>query len=521
MSGQAGGGAGRSPESGESAASLSVPALKASEERYRQLLATVTDYVYTVSVVDGQPVATTHGPGCVAVTGYTAEEYAADPFLWHRMVHDDDKQAVTDQARQVLTGIGAPPLEHRILHRNSSIRWVRNTPVPRLDENGRIVAYDGLISDITDRKLAERALRESEEKYRKLVEASTDAIFLETLPGKILDCNRAACSIFGYSKDELLDLEVADLVPEEIRQALPQVIDEVRHTGGMFIRAANLRKGGEPFPCEVSTQLVTVGGEPRVIAFVRDISDREQREAEIRALAAELGKRNEELGATNLELESFCYSVSHDLRTPLLMVDGFSKLLVEEHAALLPPEAARLLELVRQNVQRMGNLIDDLLAFSRCSFHPMSQRPVDLQSLAREVFRELVVSEPGRQIELQVADLPPAHGDASLLKQVLVNLVGNALKFTRTREVASIEIGITSHQGTATYFVRDNGIGFDMRHARELFGVFKRFHRSDLYEGTGVGLTIAQRIVQRHGGHLWAEAEPDRGATFYFSLPPA
>ncbi len=496
-----------------------LEALRKSEERYRRLLTSVTDYVYTVQVEDGRPVTTTHGPGCVAVTGYTAEEYAASPLLWHRMVHDDDKAAVIEQARQVLEGLGAPPLEHRIVHRNGSVRWVRNTPVPRHDESGRIVAYDGLISDISERKLAELALRESEEKYRKLVEASTDAIFLETLDGRILDCNSAACTIFDYTKEELLRLTVSELLPEEIRGSLPRVIDEVLLTGGMFIRAANLRKGGVPFPCEVSTQLVTVGSERRVIAFVRDISDREQKEAEIRSLAAELRTRNQELEATNLELESFCYSVSHDLRTPLLMIDGFSRLLVEEHEPELPPEAARLLRLVRQNVERMGLLIDDLLAFSRCAFQPMARRPVDLQAMVKETFRELSGPEQGRRVELHVAELPPVDGDPSLLKQVLVNLLGNALKFTRSREVAVIEVGCTATGSGTAYSIRDNGIGFDMRHARDLFGVFRRFHRSELYEGSGVGLAIVQRIVQRHGGQIWAEAEPEAGATFYFTLP--
>jgi PAS domain S-box-containing protein len=504
----------------EGASPSALEALRKSEERYRRLLASVTDYVYTVTVVDGQPVSTSHGPGCVAVTGYAAEEYAADPFLWHRMVHEDDQAAVTEQARRVLNGEGAPPLEHRIRHRNSSIRWVRNTPVPRLDEAGNVVAYDGLISDITARKLAEQALRESEEKYRKLVEGSTDAIFLEALPGQILECNSAACAIFGYSKEEMLALEVKDLVPEEVHSSLAGVVEEVRTTGSLFARAVNVRKGGEAFPCEVSTRLITVGDEPRVIAFVRDISDRERFEAEIRSLATQLRKRNEELEASNLELESFCYSVSHDLRTPLLMVDGFSKLLIEDHMAALEPEAARLLRLVRLNVERMEHLIDDLLAFSRCSFQPMARRPVDLAALAREVLRELSFPEQGRHLELRVAELPPALGDPSLLKQVLVNLIGNALKFTRTRELAVIEMGAAATQQGPVYFVRDNGIGFDPRHARELFGVFKRFHRSDLYEGSGVGLAIALRIVQRHGGQIWAEAEVDRGATFYFTLPP-
>lgn len=268
------------------------------EERYKQLRAPGTDYVYTVNMKDGRPGSTVHGPGCVAVTGYTATEYASDQYLWLRMVHRDDRKAVLEQAARVKSGKEAYPVEHRIIHKNGSIRWVRNAPVPRYDEHGRLVAYDGLITDITERKLSESVLRESEERYRALFEASRDAIFLETLEGNILDCNISACNLYGYTKDELLELKVADLVPEEVLKILPEMLKTEVATGGATLEVLNIRRDGQPFPCEVSTRSTTIGGELRIIAYVRDITERKlaeqarlrQLEAEARATVAEAAK---------------------------------------------------------------------------------------------------------------------------------------------------------------------------------------------------------------------------------------
>lgn len=493
--------------------------LAESEERYRRLLASVTDYVYTVTVEDGRPVATVHGPGCVAVTGYAPEAYAADPILWHRMVHDDDKAAVSAQAEAMLARGTAAPLEHRIVHRDGSVRWARNTPVPRLDEHGRLVGYDGLISDITARKQAELALRESEEKYRSLVEASTDAIFLESLEGRVLDCNSSACRMFGYSKEELVGLGVADLVPDEVRPQLAGLADALRSAGGAFLESFNVRRGGEVFPCEVSTQVVSVGGEPRVIAFVRDLSEPRRRDLEIGRLAAELRRRNAELELANSELEAFACMVSHDLRAPLVVVDGFLRVLLEEPAAELPAEVVRPLRLMQQASERMRELIDSLLDFSRLAMQPLRRRPVDVAVLARQVWEELVPAEPRRELRLEVREVPACEADPLLMRQVLANLLGNALKFTRIRPVAAIEVGGVERAAERVYFVRDNGVGFEPASAGGLFDLFRRLERAEGLEGSGVGLAIVRRIVERHGGRVWAESRSGEGATFFFALP--
>jgi light-regulated signal transduction histidine kinase (bacteriophytochrome) len=231
-----------------------------------------------------------------------------------------------------------------------------------------------------------------------------------------------------------------------------------------------------------------------------------------------VAERTAQLQAANHELEAFSYSVSHDLRAPLRALDGFSEAVLEDFGPQLPAEGLRYLQTIRKAAQQMGALIDDLLAFARLSRQELNKRAVDTGKLVRGVLAELGSPWPGRRVEVRLDELPASPGDPGLLKQVWVNLLSNALKYTRKRETAVIEIGYGPVNGAGAFYVRDNGTGFDRRYADKLFGVFQRLHRAEEYEGTGVGLAIVQRIVHRHGGRVWAEAEPDCGATFFFTL---
>ncbi|MEP6670099.1 MAG: ATP-binding protein [Chthoniobacter sp.] len=254
----------------------------------------------------------------------------------------------------------------------------------------------------------------------------------------------------------------------------------------------------------------------------RQIAERKRAEEEVKRLNAELearvSQRTVQLEAANRELEAFSYSVSHDLRAPLRAVDGFSEAVLADCGTMLPEKGQRHLQRIRAGAQRMGALIDDLLTFSRLSRLPLAKRPVDMTKLVRETIDELAPQQEGRQVELLCGDLPMGHGDPALVKQIWINLLSNALKYTRKREIARIDIGCKTEQHEQVYFVRDNGTGFDMRYADKLFGVFQRLHRAEEYEGTGVGLAIVQRIVHRHGGRIWVEAQENQGATFYFTL---
>jgi signal transduction histidine kinase len=244
----------------------------------------------------------------------------------------------------------------------------------------------------------------------------------------------------------------------------------------------------------------------------------EKMEAEVYARAQEVAETSRRLEEANAELESFSYSVSHDLRAPLRAINGFSQALLEDFGSTLPPDGQSLLARVRENTKRMGQLIDDLLVFSRLGRKPLEMGPVDMAALAEAVMQEVRHADQGRDVEVIVGHLPTAMGDAGLLRQAVSNLVANAFKFTRPRARARIEIGSQADGDETVYYVRDNGAGFDMKYATKLFGVFQRLHRESDFEGTGVGLALVQRIVRRHGGRVWAEAQVDQGATFYFTL---
>jgi signal transduction histidine kinase len=259
-------------------------------------------------------------------------------------------------------------------------------------------------------------------------------------------------------------------------------------------------------------------------ALEAEISERRQAEEEVRRLNLELearvADRTSQLEATVRELDSFSYSVSHDLRAPLRAISGFSQILLDEYYEQLPPDGQRYLHLVDDNAQQMTRLIDDLLQFSRLGRQALSLQPVDVDALVKKVIAGLEPEWDGRQVEIKLGELPMAEADPTLLQQVYLNLLTNALKFTRMRAPAVIEIGHRSEGpgSAAAYFVRDNGVGFDMAYADKLFGVFQRLHRAEDYEGTGVGLAIVQRAIHKHGGDVWAESEVDKGSTFYFTL---
>jgi hypothetical protein len=233
----------------------------------------------------------------------------------------------------------------------------------------------------------------------------------------------------------------------------------------------------------------------------------------------ELETANRELEVANRELEAFSGSVSHDLRAPLRTIDGLLRVVQEDFGAAVPPEACRHIEAVSAQASRMSELIEDLLRLSRLRREPLRKQPVDMRVLVQKVAGELRAAETARQLDIRIGELPPVEADPSLLRQVWVNLVANALKFTRRREHALIEIAGEARAGDRLYSIRDNGAGFDPRRAERLFGIFQRLHAAKDFEGTGVGLSIARRIIERHGGSIWAEAEPDRGAAFHFTLP--
>ncbi len=382
---------------------------------------------------------------------------------------------------------------------------------------------------------SEAAARSSQEALDALVAHAPEGIVVVDATGTILRANPEAERLFGYAPGELAGRSIEDLVPEHLRAAHASHRASYMQAPAARRMAVGLdllghRIDGSTFPADITLGVIeTATRGPLIAAFIRDVTERVRAEEELRAAhrelaerAAELDRRVEErtlhLKELNAELEAFAYSVSHDLRAPLRAMDGFSRILLEEHARELSEDARGYLRRVREGAQRMARLIDDLLEFSRLGRQPIRRQTVQTDALVREVIGELAHAGNG-SARVVVGDLPPCRADPVLLKQVFSNLIDNGLKFTRGRADARIEVGSRIEEdGRVVYFVSDNGIGFDMAYADKLFGVFQRLHRREEFEGTGVGLATVQRIVHRHGGRIWAEAAPMHGATFSFVL---
>ncbi|MBI4474159.1 MAG: response regulator [Acidobacteria bacterium] len=345
--------------------------------------------------------------------------------------------------------------------------------------------------------------------------------------GKILRVNRAWEQMTGFSEDEATGKEMRDFLatkrtPAEFLECLkPDVECEEPWS----------TKGGEPrLVSWLSTPLEEPDGRRYVVITGLDVTERKRQQEQREQLALEQVARaqaeklnlelEEKVRQRTAEIEGFTYSVSHDMRAPVRALDGFTRILIEEYSNKLDEEGRRLLEIVRANTEKMGHLIDGLLALSRLGRERVVFSEIDMTELARTVFEEQrSIAGNGRRISFKVENLPPAFGDRRLITQVFQNLLGNAVKFTKNRKAATIEVGSKQGHKEVIYYVRDNGVGFDMNYAHKLFGTFQRLHAATEFEGSGIGLATDQRIINRHEGRVWAEAKPGEGATFYFSLP--
>ncbi len=371
---------------------------------------------------------------------------------------------------------------------------------------------------------AQAALVASELRYRRLFETAQDGILiLDAETGMVDDVNPFLVKLLGFSREEFLGKAIWDLGFFRDVVASEANFAELREKG--YIRYEDLpmeTRDGRRVAVEFVSNVYLVNGVRVIQCNVRDVSARRRAEEELRKLHGELEERvvmrTAELAAANEELEAFSYSVSHDLRAPLRAVIGLSQAVLDDFGPGLPERGRGYLQLIRDEGRKMGRLIDDLLIFSQLSRAPLRRKAVDMGRLVHGAWAELRGAQDGRVVDVRIGELPECNGDVALLKQVWLNLLSNALKYTRRRAAAVVEVGCEVRAEGAVFFVRDNGVGFDMRYVEKLFGVFQRLHSEEDYEGTGVGLAIVQRIVHRHGGRVWAEAAADRGATFFFTL---
>jgi PAS domain S-box-containing protein len=382
-------------------------------------------------------------------------------------------------------------------------------------ESAEGILVTAAIRDISVRRAAEKHLAQMEGRYRGLLEAAPDAMVVVNQDGEIILLNLQAEKQFGYRRDELLGQKVENIIPvgfaeRLLADGLRSAEDALAQQIGTGLELTGRRNDGGEFPIEIMLSPLQSAEGTLVTAAIRDITERKRHE---RALQ----EKNSELQVAVNELDAFSYSVSHDLRAPLRAIDGFSQILLKQYAPLLPEESRKYLQRVRDNTVQMGHLVDDLLRFSRLGRQPLATQLVSTDTIVEQVLREARQQVPRRSVKVSVGDLPQVWGDAALLKQVFTNLIDNAFKYTRLRDDAVVEIGSSKIGDELVFLVRDNGVGFDMQYADKLFDVFQRLHRVEDFAGTGVGLAIVQRIIQRHGGRVWAEAAVDRGATFYFT----
>jgi len=375
------------------------------------------------------------------------------------------------------------------------------------------------------RKRAEEALLMSEERYRSLVELSPDALFVQ-INDKIVFINTAGVKLLGaHRAKDIIGRTASGFIHPDDRKRIQARVRKVHedHKPLRFVEHRIVRLDGESSDVEMGAAPLTFEGKPAAQVILHDITDRKRAEEEIRRLNLELEQRvierTAELEAANKELEAFSYSVSHDLRAPLRHIEGFVEILRATQVSVLNEEGQHHLQTIADSSRQMGKLIDDLLGFSRTARAELRKVNVSLNDLVKGVLHEMEPDTVNREIEWIIHELPEIEGDPALLRQVLWNLISNALKYTRTRPLSRIEIGSTRTENDTIIYVRDNGVGFDPRYAQKLFGVFQRLHRASEFEGTGVGLANVRRIITRHGGRTWAEGDVDEGATFFFSLP--
>jgi PAS domain S-box-containing protein len=403
-------------------------------------------------------------------------------------------------------------------------------------------------------KLAEEALQRSEAIYRQLFEQAADGIFIADLEGNFIEINSNGCAMIGYSRDEILDLKMQDLIPAEDLEQVPLKLDRLKAGEHVLVERRLKHKNGTLVHLEISARLLPDG---RLLGMARNISTRKHAEAQVQETQAELQsllavsdvsrrvllsmvedqkiaqeqihrlntdleqrvrERTAQLQVVNQELESFAYSVSHDLRAPLRALDGFSAALLSDYPQVLDEQGRHYLNRIRQASHHMGELIEDLLSLSRVTRRELQREQVDLSALVTEISASTQEQDPGRQVVLDIQPEMVAYADPQLIRIALDNLIGNAYKFTGPRQQAQISVGLLEQDGQRVYFVKDNGVGFNMAYAGKLFAPFQRLHGVNEFPGTGIGLVTVQRIIHRHGGRIWPEAELERGATFYFTL---
>jgi PAS domain S-box-containing protein len=493
-------------------------ALRASERRFELLVQHASD---VTTVVDVNGVIQYVSPSCERVFGFRPSEFVGRAAA--EFIHPDDHAAAVATFTAAPEGSTARG-EYR--QRTADGCWVEVETTGTIlnadpDVRGTVLS----VRDVSERHRIEAALRDSEERFRVTFEHAAVGIAHVAPDGRWLRVNRRLCEIVGYSAEELLGGRFQDIThPDDLDADLAYVAEMLAGTRQTYsMEKRYLHRDRTAVWINLTVALVRdAAGAPRhFISVIEDISERKRSDTRIQSLNEALRARSRALAAANREMEAFSYSVSHDLRAPLRAIEGFNRMLIEDYAEALGVEGRRYLERVRAASERMEQLINDLLLLGQITRREVNRRQVDVSALAEAVAAELRERHAERHVEAVIAPGVRTHADPNLLRIVLENLLGNAWKYTARRSDGRVEFGRAAADGADVLFVRDDGAGFDMTYADRLFRPFQRLHSDDEFEGTGIGLAIVQRIVRLHGGRVWAEAAPDQGATFFFTLEDA
>lgn len=496
-------------------------ALRSSEQRFRALIENSKDVV-VVSASDGKM--TYFSPSFKDVYGYEPDELLGR--ISFELMHPDELERNAGMLMELVENPGSSvSLTLRIKHKDGSWRWAEATSTSQLHNP----VVNGIVSnfrDVTERFIAEQALRDSEQKFRTLIENNKDVIALTAPDGSISYMSPSIKDMLGYTPEELLGTPAINIMhPDEIQFNLGQLSSLLENPGSSVFKIMRLlHKNGEWRWIEATTtnhlDSPTING---LVSNFRDVTERKKAEEALEqlniSLEQKIHERTIELQESNKALKSFSSIAAHDLQSPLRIMSGYASIIMDEYKDKLGPDGYELFRVIVKESRHMSQLINDLLNFSSMSYKVLSKELVDFDTMVAEVVKEVRLSEKDTKAKVHIGSLGTCMSDKMLIRQVWINLISNAFKYSSKKENPLIEIGCLDQNGEKIYFVKDNGTGFNMAYVSKLFNLFKRLHTSNEFKGTGIGLAIVSNIIQRHDGRIWTEAEEGNGATFYFTLP--
>jgi two-component system, LuxR family, sensor kinase FixL len=488
-------------------------------EHFRLLVEGSTEYAIYMLDPEGRVVS--WNTGAERIKGYAAGEILGESFM--RFYRPEDIRSGRPQRELHLARqFGKYEEEWVRVRKDGTLFWASVLITALRNEDGHLLGFAKVTRDITSRKLAEEAMRESAAVLQAVFETVVDGIITIDEGGMIVSVNPAVERIFGYEAREMVGRNVKMLMPEPYQGEHDTYMANYRSTGdakiiGIGREVQGRRKDGSVFPLELAVSEAKLEDRRMFVGSVRDITERKTAEEALRNMNRTLEERVVDRTA---QLEGFCYSIAHDLRQHIRGVNINASMLLSDVGEQLEESDRRMLDGLVGAARNMSTLVDDLLLFSRVTTQEVRREPVDVTALAREVSATLQALHPDSEVEWLIEPNLCTHGDGPLLGLVLQNMMENALKYAKPGAATVVEVGAVEAAGRAAFYVRDNGIGFDMRYVDKVFRPFERLHRNSDIAGTGLGLATVKRVVERHGGQVWAESVPGQGATFYFSLEP-